>query len=102
MVHDVAHLPHMTGHDDGIHVKNSPALAGPGTEAVRNAVACTIMILPIQMRRSLTWDQRAKLSQHAQLRVGMGVQVYSCNLNSPWQRGTNENTNGRGGYRRVG
>ncbi len=88
------HLPRMPGHGDGIRVKNGPALAGHGAEAVRDAIACTITTLPMQMRRSLTWDQGAELSQHAQLRFDTGVQVYFCDPHSPWQRGTNENTNG--------
>jgi IS30 family transposase len=88
------HLPRMPGHGDGIRVKNGPALAGHGAEAVRDAIACTITTLPMQMRRSLTWDQGAELSQHAQLRVDTGVLVYFCDPHSPWQRGTNENTNG--------
>jgi IS30 family transposase len=88
------HLPRMPGHGDGIRVKNGPALAGHGAEAVRDAIACTITTLPMQMRRSLTWDQGAELSQHAQLRFDIGVQFYFCDPHSPWQRGTNENTNG--------
>ncbi len=88
------HLPRMPGHGDGVRVKNGPALAGHGAEAVRDAIACTITTLPTQLRRSLTWDQGAELSQHAQLRVDTGVQVYFCDPHSPWQRGTNENTNG--------
>src|SRR3954463_14976415 len=88
------HLPHMPGHGEGDRVKNGPALAGHGAEAVRDAITRTIRTLPQQLRRSLTWDQGAELSQHAQLRIDTGVQVYFCDPHSPWQRGTNENTNG--------
>src|SRR5215210_8049932 len=88
------HLPRMPGHGDGGRVKNGPALAGHGAEAVRSAITRTITTLPEQLRRSLTWDQGAELSQHAQLRIDTGVQVYFCDPHSPWQRGTNENTNG--------
>lgn len=75
-------------------VKNGPALAGHGARAVRDAITRTSTTLPEQLRRSLTWDQGAELSQHAQLRIESGVQIYFCDPHSPWQRGTNENTNG--------
>ena len=88
------HLPPMEGHRTGPREKNGPPLAGHGAEAVRDAIACTITTLPEQLRRSLTWDQGAEMAQHARLRVDTGLQVYFCDPHSPWQRGTNENTNG--------
>ena len=88
------HLPRMDGHGDGPRVKNGPALAGHGAEAVRDAIAAAITTLPEQLRRSLTWDQGAEMAQHVQLRIDTGLAVYFCDPHSPWQRGTNENTNG--------
>jgi IS30 family transposase len=87
------HLPPMDGRD-GLRAKNGPALTGHGAEAVRDAIADAITTLPEQLRRSLTWDQGAEMAQHAQLRIDTGLQVYFCDPQSPWQRGTNENTNG--------
>jgi len=88
------HLPRMDGHSDGPRAKNGPAFAGHGAEAVRDAIAETITTLPDQLRRSLTWDQGAEMAQHAQLRVETGLGIYFCDPQSPWQRGSNENTNG--------
>jgi len=86
------HLPRMTGQEQEAGVKK--ALAGHGAEAVRDAITRAIVTMPEQLRRSLTWDQGAELAQHARLRIDAGVQVYFCDPHSPWQRGTNENTNG--------
>jgi IS30 family transposase len=88
------HLPPMEGHGTIQPVKNGPPLTGHGAEAVRDAIAATITTLPVQLRRSLTWDQGSEMAQHAQLRVETGLAVYFCDPRSPWQRGTNENTNG--------
>ena len=82
------------GHGEGPREKNGPALAGHGAGAVRDAIAREITSLPEQLRRSLTWDQGAEMAQHARLRIDTGVAVYFCDPRSPWQRGTNENTNG--------
>jgi IS30 family transposase len=88
------HLPRMEGHGDGPRTKNGPALAGHGAEAVRDAIAASIVRLPEELRRSLTWDQGAEMAEHAQLRIDTGLAVYFCDPQSPWQRATNENTNG--------
>lgn len=88
------HLPPMPGHGPGARIKNGPALTGHGAQAVREAIAAKITTLPEQLRKSLTWDQGAEMAQHAQLRIDTGVAVYFCDPRSPWQRGTNENTNG--------
>jgi IS30 family transposase len=88
------HLPRMEGHIPGAGIKNGPALAGRGAKAVRDAIAKKIQMLPAHLRRSLTWDQGAELAQHAQLRIDTGLEVYFCDPQCPWQRGTNENTNG--------
>jgi transposase, IS30 family len=88
------HLPRLAGHGEARRTKNGPALAGHGAEAVRDAITRTIVTLPDELRRSLTWDQGAEMAQHARLKIDAGVQVYFCDPHSPWQRATNENTNG--------
>jgi IS30 family transposase len=87
------HLPPIDGRDS-VRIKNGPALTGHGAEAVRDAITAAIVTLPEQLRRSLTWDQGAEMAQHARLRIDTGLEVYFCDPQSPWQRGTNENTNG--------
>src|SRR5215204_4290255 len=88
------HLPRLAGHGDAPRTKNGPALAGHGAEAVRDAITRTIITLPEELRRSLTWDQGAEMAQHGRIKIEAGVKVYFCDPRSPWQRGTNENTNG--------
>ena len=87
------HLPPMEGHNSP-RAKSSPPLTGAGAAAVRDAIADTITTLPEQLRRSLTWDQGVEMAQHVQLRLDTGLQIYFCDPRSPWQRGSNENTNG--------
>ncbi len=67
---------------------------GHGAEAAREAIAKHILTLPAQLRRSITWDQCKEMAEHAEFTVETGVQTYFCNPKSPWQRGSNENTNG--------
>jgi transposase, IS30 family len=61
---------------------------------VRDAVAAKIVELPEQLRRSLTWDQGKEMAAHVSFSVATDVAVYFCDPHAPWQRGTNENTNG--------
>jgi IS30 family transposase len=88
------HLPPMDGHGTTPRTKNGPATAGHGAEAVRDAITSAITTLPEQLRRSLTWDQGAEMAQHAKLRNDTDLPIYFCDPHSPWQRGTDENTNG--------
>jgi IS30 family transposase len=67
---------------------------GRTADAVRTALAERILTLPEQLRRSLTWDRGTEMAEHARFTVDTGVQVYFCDPHSPWQRGSNENTNG--------
>jgi IS30 family transposase len=61
---------------------------------VRSALASQILTLPEQLRRTLTWDRGTEMAEHVGFTVDTGVRVYFCDPHSPWQRGSNENTNG--------
>ena len=61
---------------------------------VRDALAARIGELPEQLTRSLTWDPGKEMAEHAGFTIDTGVQVYFCDPYCPWQRGSNENTNG--------
>jgi IS30 family transposase len=67
---------------------------GHTADVVADALAAKIVELPVQLRRSLTWDQGKEMAQHARFSVETGLPVYFCDPRSPWQRGSNENTNG--------
>lgn len=64
------------------------------TENVRDALVTTIQTLPVHLRRSLSWDQSSEMSAHSSFTVAADVPVYFCDPASPWQRCSDENTNG--------
>ncbi len=90
----LVHLPREDGYQHKHRVKNGPALAGYGAVTMKNALARSMSTLPAQLRRSLTWDRGKELSAHVAFRVETGIPVFFADPHSPWQRGTNENTNG--------
>jgi IS30 family transposase len=67
---------------------------GRTADEVRQAMTAAIAQLPATLRRSVTWDQGSEMAAHARFTIDTGVDVYFCDPHSPWQRGSNENTNG--------
>ena len=63
-------------------------------QTVRDALITTITGLPEHLRQSLTWDQGVEMARHHEFSAATGMPVYFCDPHSPWQRGSNENTNG--------
>ena len=90
----LVHLPREEGYGVTPWRKNGPALAGYGAVTMANALKRTVSSLPVQLWQSLTWDRGKELSDHAWFTIESGVKVFFADPHSPWQRGTNENTNG--------
>lgn len=93
-VFSAVHLPRLEGWGENPPVKNGSALGGYGAEALNAALIASMTHLPQQLRRTLTWDRGKELSAHAQFSLQTGTKVYFADPHSPWQRPTNENTNG--------
>lgn len=90
----LVHLPRLEGWGEQPYVKNGPALGGYGAVAMSTALTASIRKLPEQLRRTLTWDRGKELSGHAQFAFETGTKVFFADPHSPWQRPSNENTNG--------
>ena len=90
----LVHLPRLEGWGLAPPVKNGPALSGYGAEAMNAALIASLAQLPKQLRQTLTWDRGKELAAHAQFTFDTGTKVFFADPHSPWQRPTNENTNG--------
>lgn len=90
----LVHLPRLEGWRDKPPVKNGPALGGYGAVAMKDALTTSMAHLPEQLRKTLTWDRGKELAGHAQFALETGTKVFFADPHSPWQRPSNENTNG--------
>ncbi|MFI1524019.1 IS30 family transposase [Kitasatospora cineracea] len=90
----LVHLPRLEGWGEVPPVKNGPPLGGYGAAAMNTALTESMTKLPEQLRKTLTWDRGKELSGHAQFALETGTKVFFADPHSPWQRPTNENTNG--------
>ncbi len=90
----LVHLPRLDGYGQIPPVKNGPALGGYGAAAMSTALTASMTRIPQQLRQTLTWDRGKELAAHAQFTLETGTKVFFADPHSPWQRPTNENTNG--------
>jgi len=90
----LVHLPREVGYGVAAPKKNGPALGGYGAVSMKNALVASMGPLPDALRKTLTWDRGKELSAHEAFRTETGIPVFFADPKSPWQRGTNENTNG--------
>ena len=90
----LVHLPREDGWGVCKPVKNGAALSGYGAESMNTQLEAELAKIPVSLKKSLTWDRGKELSAHRALTETTGVSVFFADPHSPWQRGTNENTNG--------